>query len=292
MSLSKKTLSRDFYSNLPPNVRRELDGLLFSRGGFLSELHLKIGKSSSAIIGGERINLSVSLAGEELRALFSRLTENSLYAYRDSISSGYVTLPGGVRVGIVGEARYDGGELVGISNITALCFRIPSGLFSHKDELIKAFASARRGLLIYSPPGAGKTSALRALAYTLGKGRSGKKVTVIDERLEFSPEDYLDVRVDLLRGYKKSDGLEIALRTLAPEVIMLDEIGSENEARAMLSYLNSGVKIVATAHAGEYSELIKRKSLSAFFEHGIFDAFFGLWRREGEFFCEVRYSDA
>ena len=282
----------DFYSSLPPGIKRELDALLLSRSGLLSELHLKLGGASSVIIGGERINLSSRLSKEELGALFSRFTENSLYAHRESILSGYVSLAGGVRVGVVGEARYDEGRLVGISNITALCIRVPSGEFSHKDELLSAFSAARRGLLVYSPPSAGKTSALRCLAYELAKGREGKKVAVIDERLEFPPENYLDVRVDLLRGYKKCDGLEIALRTLAPEVIMLDEIGSESEAFAMLSYLNSGVKIVATAHAESFPELLKRKSLSAFFEREIFDVFFGLRRCGGEFFCEVTRTDA
>ena len=282
----------DFYTLLPKRVKRELDGILFSRKAPPSELHLKIGGASSVFIGGERIKLSTVILKEEFEALFQRLTENSLFAYRDSISSGYITLRGGVRVGVVGEARYDGGRLVGISNISALCFRIPSGAFSNKDELLRAFFSAKRGLLIYSPPGAGKTSALRVLSYALAFGKEGRKLAVIDERLEFPPEDYLNVMVDLLRGYKKSDGLEIALRTLAPEVIMLDEIGAESEALAMLSYLNSGVKIVATAHAESYSELLKRKSLRPFFEHEIFDVFFGLRREGSEFFCEVRGANA
>jgi stage III sporulation protein AA len=282
----------DFYTSLPSRVKRELDGILFSRKAPPTELHLKIGGASSVFIGGERISLSARLNKNDLEALFQRLTENSLFAYRDSISSGYITLRGGVRVGVVGQARYDGGRLVGISNISALCFRIPSGVFTNKDELLRAFFLSRRGLLIYSPPGAGKTSALRALSYALACGREGKKIAVVDERLEFFPEDYLNVRVDLLRGYKKCDGLEIALRTLAPEVIMLDEIGSESEALAMLSYLNSGVKIVATAHAESYSELLKRKSLRPFFEYEIFDVFFGLKRIGGEFFCEVVCENA
>ena len=292
MSAFKDISERDFYLFLPAGLKRELDGILFSRTAPISELHLKIGSLSSVIIGGERISLSYFVTDGEIESLFQRLTEDSLYAYRESILSGYVTLKGGVRVGVVGEARYDGGRLVGINNVSALCFRIPNGEFSNKEALMKAFLSSRRGLLIYSPPGAGKTSALRALAYMLGRGRDGKKLAVIDERLEFSPENYLDARVDILRGYKKCDGLEIALRTLAPEVIMLDEIGSENEAKSMLSYLNSGVKIVATAHAESYSELTKRKSLVPFLERDIFDVFFGLSRRGGEFFCEVTVSDA
>ncbi len=282
----------DFYRFLPPAVKRELDGILLSSDFSPSEIHLKIGKASSIIIGGERMNLSAALSREDIEKVFNAITENSLYAYRDSLLSGYITLSGGVRVGIAGEARYDSGKIVGISAVSAVCFRIPSSESSFKEELLSAFNAAKCGLLIYSPPGAGKTSALRALAKILGGGGDGKKLAVIDERLEFLPEEYYDTRVDLLRGYKKKDGLEIALRSLAPEVIMVDEIGSEDEAAAMLSYLNSGVKTVATVHAESFDELYKKKNIRAFFEYGVFDVFFGLRRCGREFFCEVNFRDA
>ena len=280
----------DFYKYLPPPVRRELDALLLDRGEDISELHLKLGSGSSVIIGGERVNLSPTLSKSDIEGLLNHLTESSLYAYRDTISRGYIPIRGGVRVGIVGEARYDGGEMVGVSAVSALCFRIPTRESSFSRELSEAFSAAKSGLLIYSLPGAGKTSALRALAKKLGCVQGGKRVAVIDERLEFPTEDFLDTRVDLLRGYKKCDGLEIALRSLSPEVVMVDEIGSHAEAEAMLSYLNSGVKIVATAHAESYSSLFKKKNLRPFFEHEIFDAFAGLSREGNRFFCEVKIN--
>ena len=281
----------DFYRFFPPQIKRELDGILLNHASLPSEIHLKIGKASSFIIDGERKNLSARLEMRDIERLFELITENSLYAYRDTVLSGYITLRGGVRVGVVGEARYNDGKIVGISHISSLCFRIPSGESSFGDELLCAFQAARSGLLIYSSPGAGKTSALRTLSKIIGSGSAGKKLALLDERLEFSPEDYFDKRVDLLRGYKKKDGLEIALRSLSPDVIMVDEIGSDKEAEAMLPYLNSGVKIVATAHAKSYTELYKKKNLSAFFEHGVFDSFVGLWREGKEFFCEVRVPD-
>ena len=129
-----------------------------------------------------------------------------------------------------------------------------------------------------------------SLAKAIG-GENGKRVVVIDERLEFSPEDYFDTRVDLLRGFKKRDGLGIALRSLSPEVIMVDEIGSEGEAFAMLSYLNSGVKFVATAHADGLSMLKRKKNLEPLFERGVFDVFVGLRRFGASFFCEVDSGD-
>ena len=291
MGFSKISSETDFYKLLPSSVKRELDGLILTHGGAISEIHLKIGRGSSAILGGERLALQSSLSREEIDASFSSLLEGSLYAHRDAVTSGYVSIGGGVRVGIVGEARYDDSRLVGISGITSLCFRIPSEESSFKSELREAFLKAERGLLIYSPPGAGKTSALRTLAENLSKGRCGLKISVIDERLEFPIEKYFDSRVDLLRGYKKKDGLEIALRSLSPDVIIVDEIGSEAEALAMLSYVNSGVKIVATAHASSYEELVRKKNLEPFFKLAVFDAFFGLRREKNRFFHEVYYKN-
>ena len=290
--MKNEVLKANFYSALPPAVKRETDSLLLTHGGSIGELHLKLGRASSVLIGGERLPLQASVSREEIESCFSYLTGGSLYAYRESISKGYVSISDGVRVGIVGEARYEDGKIVGVSGITGLCFRIPGGESSFRKELCEAFGQAKSGLLIYSPPGCGKTTALRTLAGTLGTGRRAVKLAVIDERLEFIPEDYLEARVDILQGYRKSDGLEIALRTLSPDAIMLDEIGSESEAVAMLPYVNSGVKIVATAHAGSYGELFMKKNLEAFFALHVFDVFVGLHRSGGEFFCEVRRVNA
>ena len=237
---------------------------------------------------GSASSLSARLSSLDLEEILARLTGGSLYAYRDSISEGYVSAGGGVRVGVIGVARYECGTLVGISDVSALNFRIPSGKSSFEKELREAFFKSERGLLIYSAPGAGKTSALRTLASSLGSGRGALKIAVIDERREFLIDDYLFSRVDVLSGYKKWDGLEIALRALSPEVVMLDEIGSLREAEALLPYVNSGVKIVETAHAGSYEELLLKKNLEGFFALSVFDVFVGLERRGGEFFCEVR----
>ena len=285
--MNEDSRGKSVYNLLPPSVKREIDGLLLSRGGEISEIHLKAGRASSIIIGGKRIKLVSSLLKEDVEKVFSALTNESLYAYRDSILSGYISAPGGVRVGVVGEARYDSGRLVGISKVTSLCFRIPSLESSFKDELYDAFSRAERGVLIFSPPGAGKTSALRSLTHSIGKAKEGLKLAVIDERFEFTPEDFFDTRADFLRGYKKKDGLEIALRALSPDVIIVDEIGSSEEAEAMLAYLNSGVKIVATVHAKSYTELFKKRNLAQFFEYEIFDVFVGLSHVNNKFSCEV-----
>ena len=209
------------------------------------------------------------------------LCEGAVYAHRECIKAGYISLAGGIRVGIGGTAGYDGGALVGISEISSLVFRIPTGVFSEIGTVYEVYKKCERGMLIFSPPGVGKTTALRSLAGLIGGGREAEQVAVVDERCEFDIEDYENSSVDILRGYKRETGIEIALRTLSPSVIILDEIGRRKEAEAMLESLNSGVKIIASAHAKCYSELRMRTAIIPFLENGVFDAFVGIELKDG-----------
>ena len=265
-------------SYLPPRCAAEIKRLTDSRGGRsseISEIRLRAIGKSSAVISGERISLLTQIDGNSVAKAFMQMCDGALYARRDTIKEGFLTLDGGVRVGVCGEARYDGGAFVGVSEVTSLVFRIPSPTQSASAELISAWEASERGMLVYSPPGVGKTTALRALALEIGRQKD-EQVVVIDERREFCAVDYEFASVDILRGYKKDEGIAIALRTLSPSVIMADEIGRLAEAEAMLESLNSGVKVVATAHAGNLAELKKRKSVLPFIERGVFDVFVGI----------------
>jgi len=204
------------------------------------------------------------------------MCDGALYRRRDTIREGYVTLEGGVRIGVCAEARYDGGAFVGVSDVSSLVIRTPAFRILRNSEIFGAFQRCRRGLLVYSPPGVGKTTAIRTLALEIGEGGADEQVVAVDERCEFVPEDYRGASVDILRGYKRDLGIEIALRTLSPTVIAVDEIGRLAEAEAMLESLNSGVRVIATAHAATYAELKQRKSLCPFFERNIFDVFVGI----------------
>ena len=264
---------------LPLRIRGEILRLVDSRGvgaGGISEIRLRTVGKNSVTVSGEKMPLTSSVSPEDMSKTVSILCDGSLYANRDGIREGYISLPGGVRVGVCGEARYDGGRLVGISNITSLVFRIPTDSFLGSAALYEAWLSCKHGMLIYSPPGVGKTTALRTLVGLIGGTRSGEEVCVVDERREFFHESYSRASVDILRGYKRAEGMEIALRTLSPGVIAVDEVGRHSEAEAMLESLNSGVKIIATAHSGSLAELRKRVNMKPFFEADIFDVFVGI----------------
>lgn len=272
-------------SILPKSVASEIVLICESRRSDfcgVSEIRLRKCGKSSIVLRGERIRISYLPSAEDMKKTLSLICEGGMYLYRDSLKDGYITLSEGVRVGICGHARYEGGNFVGLSKVNSFVFRIPTALSESADSLLEAFSNARKGMLIYSPPGVGKTTALRSLALKIGSGKDARQVSVIDERCEFCEDDYAFSSVDIFRGYRRADGIEIALRVMSPEVIVVDEIGRISEAKAMLESLNSGVRIIATAHADSFSELKKRISLVPFFENEIFDVFVGISIKDGK----------
>ncbi len=279
---------------LPAAVTREIIRLSEARGGDraeISEIRLRLNGKSSVTLGGERVDICSRVCIGDMEKTFLSLCGGAVYAHRDTVSEGYISCEGGVRVGIGGEARYEGERLVGVSNVSSLVFRIPSRKKYRMNEIFEAWMGTRRGMLIYSPPGVGKTTALRALAEYIA-GAEGQELVIVDTRREFCAEDYSGLRVDILSGYRRERGMEIALRTMSPDVIMVDEIGRSEEAEAMAESLNSGIRIAASAHAGSISELRRRRNLSDFFKLEIFDTFVGISMEGGRRVMKIGGVDA
>ncbi|MBE6532277.1 MAG: AAA family ATPase [Ruminococcaceae bacterium] len=280
---------------LPSGLGEEIRRLARTRRGGaadIREIRIRAHSRSSVSFSDECITLFSTVDKGQMLGIVEKLIDGALYAHRDSIASGYVSIGGGVRVGICGQARYEGERLVGVGNISSLLFRIPSGECAFADELYSAYVDGTvRGMLIYSPPGLGKTTALRSLAGSLGTGKEARRVAVIDERCEFDESDYPFAEVDILKGYKRSEGIEIATRTMSPEVIMIDEIG-EGDAEPISRVLRCGIPIIATAHAGSLEELRARVALLPLFSLGAFDCFVGISREGGEYRLQIDRTDA
>ena len=277
-------------SLLPKNFCDEITTLILKEGrgeNSVREIMIRRIGISRLVLSGENIPLRSTLSKGETEALVRRLTDGALYAHRDSIASGYISLDGGVRVGVCGLARYDGERLVGISEISSLLFRIPGGGCDFGDELYSVFAKGiGSGMLIYSPPGVGKTTALRHLAGRIGNPKLGGRVCVVDERMEFLPEDYRGCDVDILRGYKRRLGIEIATRTLSPGYVMIDEIGGD-DALAIVDVVRCGIPIIASAHAASFDEIKAKRSLSPLISMGAFSIFVGILREGGRYALRV-----
>lgn len=247
----------------------------------IGEIRLRAGGRSSFVLDGERIFLFSECDLSAIRDTLIRVCEGSIYPHRDTIKDGYIIARGGVRVGVCGRAGYECGSLVGIDDVTSLLFRIPRLVDVGGEELLRAFKECERGLLIFSPPGYGKTTALRMLACALSSGRGALETVIVDERGELSVCAHPSRSLDILTGYKKRSGMEIALRTLSPELIITDEIGSRDECESIRAFLCGGVKVIASAHARTRDDLCGRDGVGELIRLGVFDVAVGISIEDG-----------
>ena len=208
---------------------------------------------------GRKVYDRIRFAKEDIDATFRKVCGSSSYTHRSEIRSGFVTLPGGHRVGIVGTAVMgENGRVEGVRDVSGLVFRIARDCSVPVEELVSRMClpDRVRNALIAGPPCSGKTTVLRAMVRRLALQM---QVAVIDERSELFPSrSSIPVGCDVLRGYPKAAGILQALRTLSPAVIVCDEIGTSEEVVAMGDGLRSGVSLLVSAHAHTSEELLKR----------------------------------
>lgn len=245
----------------------------------INELRLRAGRPATVTCEGENIPLGVSVTAAELAECAARLCHGSVYAHGDTIRKGYIQAGDGIRVGVCGTLAADGRA---VREITSLNIRIPHIIRGAGERVLKlCYESPRiKSLLIYSAPGIGKTTVLRELAVRLG-GEHLKRTVLIDSRGELYISEMLDGTLcDVLIGYSKAEGIEIAARTLSPEVIICDEIGDLDEVRQMLSSAGTGVPIIASAHASDIKELLFRPNIRMLHENRIFDGYAGISREK------------
>ena len=256
-------------------IARSVDGLAERT----SEIRIRADGLSALTVGGVGYPLFYRASRSELSDMLYLLTGGAAYAHRDTMARGFISV-GGIRVGISGLARYDG-ESVGIGEISSLVFRLGGAECNFAEDLYRELCSlGMPSLLVVSPPMGGKTTALRALAGYIGRGREQLRTVVVDERCEFDPGEYRSAAVDILRGYRRCEGIEQAYRTMAAEVIIVDEIANRAEAEALLAANGAGVRLIASAHAADLDGARSRLCLEDLWRAGVFGAV-AVIRREG-----------
>ena len=276
------------FPHLPPAVLREIGGLAGADSRFydtLSEIRLRAGRQSALTVAGESVPLFARLSAADLAAVFHRLCQHSVYAHEETLSEGYLRIEGGFRVGVAGCAVRENGRVVGVRSVSALSIRLPHAVRGAGRVAVELFhrMGGTRGILVYAPPGVGKTTLLRDAAATLSTGRRPLRVAVVDCRGELCGAPVGCGMLDVLEGYPKALGIEIATRTLAPEVLICDEIGDYEEANAILSVQSSGVPLIASAHGDTLAGLLARPAVQILSRAGVFGAYLGIFRRGGAY---------
>lgn len=268
----------------PERVRIEVNKYIKKN---IQEIRIGIGKPCILIENQEEIILKNIVSKLDMKYIIQKISNYSIYAYEEEIRQGFITIKGGHRVGIAGQCVMENDRVKTIKNIVSLNIRICHEIIGCSDRIMRYINTKDRvnNTIIVSPPGCGKTTLLRDIANKLSC--FGKRVSIIDERSEIAacdmgiPRLQVGLRTDVLDNCKKSIGMIMAIRSLSPEIIICDEIGSEEDIRALFFAYNSGITIITTVHGYDINDVISRNSFSKLIENKIIKKIIVLSKRCG-----------
>ena len=297
---------------LPPALRSVLERLPPQIADRLEEIRIREGRPLE--IGYAGLSVFVRPDGacsenyrdayvperEQCRTLLERITRHSLYAAEEELRRGYVTIPGGHRIGLAGQVVLEDGRVKRLRDVAAFNVRVARAQQGCSSQVLPSLLDVAgrtiRHTLIVSPPQQGKTTLLRDLVRAIGAGDwrhpsaagwRGRKVGVVDERSEIAacergvPTFDVGPRCDVLDACPKAEGIMMLIRSMSPEVIAVDEIGRAEDARAIREALHAGVRVIATAHASDLADVFARPVLAQLAREGVFGAYVLLSREGG-----------
>ena len=241
---------------------------------------------------------------EDVEQTFQIICKYSIHSFMDDIKKGFITLRGGHRVGIVGKAIIEEGQVKNIKHISSLNIRISREIIGCSQKVISHIIKGKNNInntLIISPPQCGKTTLIRDIVKNLSNGIDeygfkGVKVGLIDERNEIAgsylgiPQMEVGMRTDIIETCPKDIGIMMLLRSMSPNVIVTDEIGNENEIKALYTALNGGVGLITTVHGDSIEDIENRKELKNLLDKELFKKIIILSSKKGPGTIEKIYD--
>jgi stage III sporulation protein AA len=228
----------------------------------------------------------------KMQEIVFSLARRSIHTYQDMLAKGFLPLKNGCKAGVAGCAVIKDGAVYSISSFNSVNIRISRDYFGCAKEIYKAVGEECESFLLVGQPLSGKTTLLRDLCRTYAGENSfePQKVVIVDERDEIASKSFgggvnVGVHTDVLSLFPKEVGIDIALRTLSPDVIILDDIGLDDAVSAMLSGMDSGVKFIATAHGNSLDEVLLRPNIKKLIDSRVFNKVVVLKGKENP--CEV-----
>lgn len=247
----------------------------------------------------ENIDNAIICQNSYINEIIRRASDNSLYAVHDQLVKGFLTIKGGVRIGVCGEVVEDKDGVKTIKNINSLNIRIPHKVknCSMRAYLHIVTSINIRNTLIISPPGAGKTTFIRDFVEQLSTKCPTKNILVVDERCEISATtdgvQLLNIgpSVDIYTNCSKQFAFENGIRSMKPDVIVTDEINTESDLEAIRGAISSGVSVIATIHANAVYDLKSKPNMDKLIKDKVFERYIVLSDNQGPGTYEGIYNE-
>lgn len=273
----------------PNNIVRKIDEYFTVNNinlNYLEEIRIRVNRPIALKLGQTEAIIEYIVKQEEILEILQQICDNSIYSFQNQICNGYITIKGGHRVGVSGNVVVKEGQVINISYLSSLNFRIAKQIIGASDKIIKHVLNIQENniynTLIVSPPGVGKTTVIRDLVRRISNGIeqlgfNGINVGVVDERGEISamyrgiPQNDIGIRTDVLDGISKADGMTMLIRSMSPKVIVADEIGSKEDVNAIRYAMCCGVKGIFTAHGATIEDIRLNPALNTLIENFCFE---------------------
>lgn len=243
----------------------------------IEEIRIRSNGNLSFKIGQDLITIFSNITKGEMQEIFENICEKSIYSYTKQIAEGFITIKGGNRVGITGSAVIENGRVINLNYISSLNFRIARQIKDVSNSILKYVINIQNNsifnTIIASPPGGGKTTILRDLVRKISNGMpeinfSPKICGIVDERGEIAamykgvPQNDIGENSDVINNVSKSIGINMLIRSMGPQIIVCDEIGTKEDIEAIEKATLSGVKGIFTVHASTIKEIKENPNLS------------------------------
>ena len=268
----------------PSNIQGLLNSAIEQNHNIMEELQeIRIRCQRPIILKLRRVDILIeyNVSQTEILQTMEKLCNNSIYAYKNQICDGFLTIKGGHRVGLTGTAVIENGKVINVKYISSLNIRIAREVIGCSNQILGQVLDLEHdtifNTLIVSPPGKGKTTMLRDLIRQISNGVkkinfSGKTCGVVDERGEIAamfqgvPQNDIGIRTDVIENISKAKGMKMLIRSMAPEIIACDEIGSKEDIEAIKEAILAGVKGIFTMHGKTIEDIKNNKDMNELIE--------------------------